>query len=103
MQVLRSPVRDLRSRVILSTGQRHSGAGMTDQVTAGRFVGRTQELARLRELAARAANGQPLVALLGGEAGVGKTRLVEELAATAAQPGGRGLRGRWVAPGGGRR
>jgi len=69
---------------------------MTDQVTAGRFVGRTQELARLRELLARAANGQPLVALLGGEAGVGKTRLVEELAAIAGAQGGRVLRGSCV-------
>jgi ATP-dependent Clp protease ATP-binding subunit ClpA len=54
---------------------------MADQVTRGRFVGRTQEPARLRELVARAADGQPLLALLGGEAGVGKTRLVEQLAA----------------------
>jgi DNA-binding CsgD family transcriptional regulator/tetratricopeptide (TPR) repeat protein len=66
---------------------------MTDQVTTGRFVGRTQELARLRELLARAADGQPLVALIGGEAGVGKTRLAEQLAAAASQQGARVLRG----------
>src|SRR5499425_2277695 len=60
---------------------------MAYQVTAGRFVGRTQELARLRHLLARAAAGEPLVALVGGEAGVGKTRLVEQLAA-----GGQGVR-----------
>jgi AAA ATPase domain len=47
---------------------------MAYQVTAGRFVGRTQELARLGELLARAADGTPLLALLGGEAGIGKTR-----------------------------
>jgi predicted ATPase len=51
----------------------------------GRFVGRTQELARLHQLLTRAIDGQPLVALLGGEAGVGKTRLAEQLAATATQ------------------
>jgi predicted ATPase len=58
---------------------------MASQVTAGRFVGRTQELARLHQLLTRAIDGQPLVALLGGEAGVGKTRLAEQLAATATQ------------------
>jgi DNA-binding CsgD family transcriptional regulator len=66
---------------------------MAHQVTAGRFVGRTQELARLRELLTRAADGQPLVAVIGGEAGVGKTRLAEQLAATANQQDVRVLRG----------
>jgi predicted ATPase len=66
---------------------------MSYQVTAGRFVGRTQELAQLRELLARAPAGQPLVALLGGEAGIGKTRLVEQLAATASGQSVRVLRG----------
>jgi tetratricopeptide (TPR) repeat protein len=58
---------------------------MADQVTAGRFVGRTQELALLRQLLARAADGTPLVAVIGGEAGVGKTRLVEQLATACGQ------------------
>jgi DNA-binding NarL/FixJ family response regulator len=58
---------------------------MASQVTTGRFVGRTQELARLRELLAHAVDGEPLVVLLGGEAGVGKTRLVEQLATAASQ------------------
>jgi DNA-binding CsgD family transcriptional regulator len=66
---------------------------MAYQVTVGRFVGRTQELARLRELLARATAGEPLIALIGGEAGVGKTRLVEQLAATASGQGTRVLRG----------
>jgi predicted ATPase len=66
---------------------------MAYQVTAGRFVGRTQELARLRELLARATDGEPLVALVGGEAGIGKTRLAEQLAATAGEQGVRVLRG----------
>jgi DNA-binding CsgD family transcriptional regulator/tetratricopeptide (TPR) repeat protein len=66
---------------------------MAYQVTAGRFVGRTQELARLHQLLAHASTGQPLVAVVGGEAGVGKTRLVEQLAANAADEGVRVLRG----------
>jgi DNA-binding CsgD family transcriptional regulator/tetratricopeptide (TPR) repeat protein len=69
---------------------------MAYQVTTGRFVGRTQELAQLRDLLARAAHGEPLVALLGGEAGIGKTRLAEQLAATASQRGVRVLRGACV-------
>jgi hypothetical protein len=66
---------------------------MADQVTTGRFVGRTQELERLRELLARATDGQPLLVLLGGEAGVGKTRLAEQLAAAAQEQGARMLYG----------
>jgi DNA-binding CsgD family transcriptional regulator/tetratricopeptide (TPR) repeat protein len=58
---------------------------MAYQVTAGRFVGRTQELARLRQLLARTTAGEPLLVLLGGEAGVGKTRLAEQLAAAGEQ------------------
>jgi hypothetical protein len=38
----------------------------------------------LRELLARATGGQPLVAVIGGEAGVSKTRLVVHLAAAIA-------------------
>jgi ATP/maltotriose-dependent transcriptional regulator MalT len=66
---------------------------MADQVTTGRFVGRTNELARLQQLLARAGDGQPLMALVGGEAGVGKTRLVEQLTATARERGARVLGG----------
>ncbi|WEO95128.1 AAA family ATPase [Streptomyces sp. FXJ1.172] len=47
------------------------------------FVGRTDELDTLNEALARAAAGEPQALLLGGEAGVGKTRLVEEFAAGA--------------------
>jgi ATP/maltotriose-dependent transcriptional regulator MalT len=66
---------------------------MAHQVMTGRFVGRTEELALLRGLLARAAGGESLVALIGGEAGVGKTRLADQLAATAGERGVRVLRG----------
>ncbi|WP_411080981.1 helix-turn-helix transcriptional regulator [Streptomyces sp. cmx-18-6] len=42
------------------------------------FVGRSEELARLTGALARATAGEPQALLIGGEAGVGKTRLVEE-------------------------
>jgi predicted ATPase len=66
---------------------------MANQVMTGRFIGRIEELARLGELLARAATGEPLVALIGGEAGVGKTRLAEQLAVAAGEQGVRVLRG----------
>lgn len=45
------------------------------------FVGRDAELAALGEAYARARGGSPATVLLGGEAGVGKTRLITEFAA----------------------
>ncbi|MGH3243377.1 MAG: helix-turn-helix transcriptional regulator [Spirillospora sp.] len=45
------------------------------------FVGRDAELAALCEAYARARGGSPATVLLGGEAGVGKTRLIAEFAA----------------------
>ncbi|MCH0559545.1 MULTISPECIES: helix-turn-helix transcriptional regulator [Streptomyces] len=60
------------------------------------FVGRTDELATLNDALTRAARdaslasgtaGEPQALLLGGEAGVGKTRLVEEFTTAAAHRG----------------
>ena len=53
------------------------------------FVGRRRELAALQAAWARAARGAGTVLLLGGEAGVGKTRLTAELARTVQAEGGR--------------
>jgi hypothetical protein len=69
---------------------------MAYQVSTGRFVGRTQELARLSQLLAHAADGTPLVAVIGGEAGVGKTWLAERLAAIASGQSVRVLCGGYV-------
>ncbi|MEU4010498.1 AAA family ATPase [Streptomyces pseudogriseolus] len=52
------------------------------------FVGRTAELATLIDAFARAGAGEPQALLIGGEAGVGKTRLVEEFAAAVRDRGG---------------
>ncbi len=53
------------------------------------FVGRTDELGVLNDALARAAGpgGEPQALLVGGEAGVGKTRLIEEFATTACREG----------------
>lgn len=51
------------------------------------FVGRTDELGVLNDALARAAAGEPQALVVGGEAGVGKTRLVEEFATAACRHG----------------
>lgn len=51
------------------------------------FVGRAEELGTLHDALARSREGEPQALLIGGEAGVGKTRLVEEFAATARRRG----------------
>ncbi|MGV9640816.1 ATP-binding protein, partial [Streptomyces sp. NPDC003514] len=51
------------------------------------FVGRTTELETLDDALARATTGEPQALVIGGEAGVGKTRLVEEFATAAARAG----------------
>jgi DNA-binding CsgD family transcriptional regulator len=54
------------------------------QAAGDRIVGRDGELRRLLDLLDRAAAGQPMHTLISGDAGVGKTRLVTELAVRAA-------------------
>jgi class 3 adenylate cyclase/tetratricopeptide (TPR) repeat protein len=58
------------------------------------FVGREAERADLRRFLDQAARGRGALAMIGGEPGVGKTRLAEELAAEARQRGLLALTGR---------
>ncbi|MGW1932647.1 helix-turn-helix transcriptional regulator [Streptomyces sp. NPDC001919] len=51
------------------------------------FVGRAGELTALTEALSRATAGEPQALLIGGEAGVGKTRLIEEFLDTACARG----------------
>ncbi|MFI9719464.1 AAA family ATPase [Streptomyces sp. NPDC052396] len=51
------------------------------------FIGRAEELGILTDALARAAAGEPQALLIGGEAGVGKTRLIEEFLSAAAGAG----------------
>src|SRR5215211_2977741 len=73
---------------------------MTAALTSPTFVGRTEELARLAAAWERTAAGTPTALLVGGEAGVGKTRLVGELVAAARRAGGTVLVGGCVELGG---
>jgi predicted ATPase len=65
------------------------------------FVGRIEELELLEAARGRAADGDPAVVLVGGEAGVGKTRLIAELTARCATDGTRVLTGGCVPVGDG--
>lgn len=53
---------------------------VTTPLYCPRFIGRERELRALADLARRAAAGESAVAFVSGDAGAGKTRLVEELA-----------------------
>ena len=52
--------------------------GMARRLSSPIFVGRSEELHTLLATADLAADGHPALVLVGGEAGVGKSRLVEE-------------------------
>ncbi|MBB5785910.1 helix-turn-helix transcriptional regulator [Jiangella mangrovi] len=64
------------------------------------MVGRTSQLDGLRSALAAAADGVPATVVLGGEAGVGKTRLVTEFAAEAERDGALVVVGQCVSLGG---
>jgi predicted ATPase len=63
------------------------------RVSSRALVGRGPERAALAEAIAAAGAGEPVVVLVGGEAGVGKTRLTGEAAITARDRGALVLRG----------
>ena len=56
---------------------------MSRRVAAATIVGREVELATIDALLTRTAGGEPSTLLITGDAGVGKTRLVDELASRA--------------------
>jgi tetratricopeptide (TPR) repeat protein/predicted Ser/Thr protein kinase len=63
---------------------------LLEHIVRGKLVGRTAELAELREHLDRMLSGEGRLVLVSGEPGIGKTRLAEELAVYAH------LRGAWV-------
>jgi DNA-binding CsgD family transcriptional regulator/tetratricopeptide (TPR) repeat protein len=66
---------------------------VSSRVASPEFVGRQRELAHLQSVVAAARDGRPGFALVGGESGVGKSRLVGELARRSAAEGARVLAG----------
>jgi ATP/maltotriose-dependent transcriptional regulator MalT len=74
---------------------------MGGRVASPTFVGRVEELQTLEAARRRAVDADPAVVLVGGEAGVGKTRLTSELVARCAADGMRVLAGGCVPVGDG--
>ena len=66
---------------------------MAGSVATSRFVGRAVELGRLQAAFEYVGGGEPVTMCVGGEAGVGKTRLVTQFAAQVSGSGGRVLLG----------
>jgi len=58
---------------------------MRARLTSTHFVGRSAELAELERALSEAVAAQPTLVLLGGQSGVGKTRLISELAQRAGE------------------
>ena len=69
---------------------------MSGGIVSPVFVGRDQELATLDAAMAVASGGDPVFALIGGEAGIGKTRLAEEFTTRATTAGFAVLNGNCV-------
>ena len=66
---------------------------MSGRASSSVLVGRNEQMAALEAAFASVRQGGPSAVLLGGEAGVGKTRLVSEFGRTAAAAGARVLTG----------
>jgi tetratricopeptide (TPR) repeat protein len=68
-------------------------SGQLHYLAKGRLVGRGREVAQLEQLWAQAQNGQGQLALVVGEPGIGKTRLIQALITHAQRQGATILRG----------
>ncbi|HWD10039.1 MAG TPA: AAA family ATPase, partial [Actinomycetota bacterium] len=73
---------------------------LSETVHSGTFVGREEEIVQLRTAFEKAASGRSHLVLLEGEAGIGKTRIANELATYAASRGAEVLVGRCYEGGG---
>ena len=69
---------------------------LASRVTSTRLIGRAAELAELEAGLRAATGGEPSIAFVAGESGVGKSRLVSELASRAREQGARPLCGECV-------
>ena len=66
---------------------------MASRVSSTRLIGRASELSELESALRAAGDGHPSIAFVAGESGVGKTRLVSELAHRAKELGARTMCG----------
>jgi tetratricopeptide (TPR) repeat protein len=72
---------------------------LLDRIVRGRIIGRKAEFEEARALWRKAVSGQGQLLLISGEPGVGKTRLMREIATHAEVSGGRALIGESFAEG----
>jgi DNA-binding CsgD family transcriptional regulator/tetratricopeptide (TPR) repeat protein len=91
----------LYGAVSLRLVARDNPGEMGGRVASPTLAGRLEELELLEAARRRAADGEPAVVLVGGEAGIGKTRLVAELTNRCAAHGTRVLSGGCVPVGDG--
>ncbi|HSB90181.1 MAG TPA: ABC transporter substrate-binding protein, partial [Anaerolineales bacterium] len=87
----------LREPALMKAGGGEADVPLLERIGRGQMAGRETELAVARSLWTQAAAGQSQTLLVSGEAGVGKTRLVREIAALAEVTRGRVLQG-WNYP-----
>jgi len=73
---------------------------LIDRIARGRFVGRERELGEAHTFWSKALAGEGQTLLISGEPGIGKTRLMRELATHVEVTGGRALVGTCYAEGG---
>jgi DNA-binding CsgD family transcriptional regulator/tetratricopeptide (TPR) repeat protein len=82
-----------RSGGVVDIGRPLDNGSMVTRVSSPLFVGRSDQLERVVEALRRARDDDPTFILVAGDAGVGKTRFVEEVARRAEGLGGRALVG----------
>src|SRR5260221_8825186 len=75
------------SLVVHSKGMKAMGESVTLSITCPTLIGRVGHLAALQLLVEQAKRGERHVALISGEAGIGKSRLVAEVKTYAARQG----------------
>src|SRR5947199_1731724 len=73
-----APVPFRRPRALVVQGPGGDTSGMRGRLTSSHLVGRVAELAELELALSQATGGSPAVVLIGGDSGVGKTRLLDE-------------------------
>ena len=81
-----------KSRNSLEAGPKRDNRPMK-RVTSPMLVGRNDEAGLLRAAVTAAGEGRPLIAVVGGDAGVGKTRLIRDVEEHVRTQGGLVLRG----------
>jgi ATP/maltotriose-dependent transcriptional regulator MalT len=89
-------VREIATQPLTTTAPAFTMGFVASRVTSPELIGREAELAALEEAFDRSAAATPRVVLVAGESGVGKSRLVAELAERAAARGALVLTGECV-------